>query len=62
MGSLTRHDTGEESKVVAIHMDHRDGLSIVLMIPYTIDGEAFAYGEATIEEGANDIFASRSLS
>jgi hypothetical protein len=62
VGSLTRHNTGEESKVVAIHMDHRDGLSIVLMIPYTIDGEAFAYGEAIMEEGANDIFAPRSLS
>lgn len=62
VGSLTRHDAGEESKVVAIHLDHRDGLSIILMIPYTIDGEAFAYGEAIIEDGANDIFAPRSLS
>ena len=61
-GSLTHHDTGKEDKVVAIHLDHRDGLSIVLMIPYTIDGEAFAYGEAITEDGANDIFAPRSLS
>lgn len=62
VGSLTRHDTGEEIKVVAVHLDHRDGLSIVLMIPYAIDGEAFEYGEATIEDGANDIFAPRPLS
>jgi hypothetical protein len=61
-GRLTRHDTEEESKVVVIHLDHRDGLSVVLMIPYTIDGKAFAFNEAIIEDGANDIFSRRSLS
>jgi hypothetical protein len=56
LGRLTRHDTGEESRVIVIHLDHRGGLSLVLMIPYTINDKAFALGETTIEDGANDIF------
>jgi hypothetical protein len=51
--------TGEESDAVAIALNHRDNYSIVVFLPYKIDGGKLIFGTTFAQKGEADIFPPR---
>jgi hypothetical protein len=51
--------TGESSDAIAVSLNHRDSYSIVVILPYRIDGGKLTVGSAFAQDGEGDIFPSR---
>lgn len=48
----------EVSDAVAIELDHKDGYSVVVFFPYTIESGEVSFGEISAQEGKYGIFGS----
>jgi hypothetical protein len=47
----------EKSDAVAIDLDHRDGMSVIMYFPYRLTSEKkVIWGELFASKGSNDIF------
>jgi hypothetical protein len=49
--------TGMKSDAIAVALDHRDNYSVVVFLPYRLEGSKLVMGEVFAEKGAADIFA-----
>lgn len=54
--SVVIPDTRLGSDAVAVALDHRDGYSVVVVMPYTLKGAEISWGETYTLEGEGDIF------
>lgn len=48
---------GGETSAVAIQLDHRDGLSVVVYFPYRLEDGRVAFDPSLQQDGASEIFA-----
>jgi hypothetical protein len=48
--------TGSRSDAIAVSLDHRDGYSVVVFFPYTIEHSTLTIGEAFASKGEKGIF------
>lgn len=48
------------SDAVAVALDHRDNYSIVVVMPYALEGKEIVWGETYTLDGEGDIFTGRS--
>ncbi|WP_315837353.1 hypothetical protein [Bradyrhizobium prioriisuperbiae] len=48
--------TGEPSDAIAVSMNHRDGYSVTVMVPYKIGNGTIEFGQAYAQTGEADIF------
>lgn len=48
--------TEEKSDAIAVSLNHRDNYSVVVLIPYRIDGKKLILGAVFAQEGEADIF------
>lgn len=55
-GSIALADTEEKSDAIVVALDHRDEYSVIVVIPYRIEGGELALGRTFAKEGAGDIF------
>lgn len=56
--SLVLPGDGVASDVVAVFLDHQDAYSVIVMVPYDIDGGHVTLGELMAQAGDGDIFPS----
>jgi len=47
---------GEPSDAIAIALDHESGYSVVVLLPYTLNGGQLQYGEISAQAGEGNIF------
>ncbi len=48
--------TGTKSDAIAVALDHRDGYSVVVIIPYTLKDGKYLPGPISAQKGDTDIF------
>ncbi|MEM9293894.1 MAG: hypothetical protein AAGD01_19605 [Acidobacteriota bacterium] len=46
-----------ESRAIGISLDHKESESLVIYMPYELDGEQISVGETFVQEGEDKIFA-----
>lgn len=51
--------TGKSSDAVAVSLDHRENYSVVVLVPYEIDGGKLTVGTVFAQVGDADIFPSQ---
>ena len=56
---VTLPSTGKKSDAIAVALDHRDDLSVIVLIPYKIEKGSAALGSALAQEGEGEIFPGR---
>ena len=49
-------DDIRKKDAVAVSLNHRDGYSVIVIFPYRLHGNEFAFGEAFAQTGERDIF------
>lgn len=59
---LSSPDSGEQGDAITVLLDHRDGYSLIVLVPYRIEAGATVFSDMIVETGANDIFSPRPLS
>ena len=47
---------GEPSDAIAIALDHESGYSVVVLLPYAINGGQIQYGEISAQAGEGNVF------
>lgn len=53
---ITLPSTGAPSDAIVAALDHRDGYSVEVIFPYTLDGGTLTFGETLAQHGAGRIF------
>ena len=53
---LSISDSGQKTDAVAVSLNHRDGYSVTVLFPYTLNGREVLFGEALAQPGEADIF------
>ncbi len=48
--------SGQKTDAIAVALDHVDGLSLAVFLPYELAGSRVVFGETFVRRGANDIF------
>jgi hypothetical protein len=57
--SITLPASGRQSDVVAVSLNHRDGSSVKLLFPYTIESKSAVVGQVIAQKGEADVFPTR---
>lgn len=52
-------DDTRKKDAVAVSLNHCDGYSVIVIFPYTLHGDEFAFDEAFAQAGERDIFPIR---
>jgi hypothetical protein len=53
---VTLPTTGEKSDAIAVELDHIDEYSVVVFVPYSLEGGKPIYGEMFAQKGAGQVF------
>jgi hypothetical protein len=56
--SVTPED-GEASNAIAAALDHADGYSVIVLLPYAFEGKDLLFGEISAQAGAREVFPER---
>jgi hypothetical protein len=50
---------GDKTDAIAVALDHRDNYSVVVFLPYRLEGETLTLGEMFAQQGAGEVFGRR---
>jgi len=50
---------GEKTDAIAVALDHRDNYSVVVFLPYRLEGEKLTLGEMFAQQGPGEVFGHR---